>query len=205
MREDYPLSKNIGGIILTTQNNVHNYILTYTLKKFYAENPTPESFCLEDIFHALSGNNRFTSHGRTRDYTVGEHTVRGVWLASMLRMSKEVQKCFLLHDFSEAYLNDIASPFKKLLPDYMKLEEEVQNAIYMKYLGYVPSDEFYKEVKYIDLMMLINEMEQIMKPVDDWGRPNIGETVHIDLFSPMTKHEIKYYLNSLAKELGVHD
>lgn len=183
----------------------HNYILTYTLKKFYAINPQPESFCLEDIFHALSGNNRFTSHGRARDYTVGEHTVRGVWLANMLGMSKEVQKCFLLHDFSEAYLNDIASPFKELLPDYIKLEKEVQNAAYKKYLGYIPDEEFYKEVKYIDLMMLINEMEQIMKPVEPWGRPNIGETIHVNLCTPMSKSEIKYHLFSLAKEFEVHD
>jgi hypothetical protein len=186
-------------------NNKGNYILTYTLKKFYAIDPQPESFCLEDIFHALSGNNRFTSHGRARDYTVGEHTVRGVWLASQLKMSKEVQKCFLLHDFSEAYLNDIAAPFKALLPDYIKLEEMVQNAIYTKYLGYIPDEEFYKDVKFIDQMMLINEMEQIMQPTEPWERPNIGETIHINLDDSMNKNQIKFYLNSLAKHLEVHD
>lgn len=190
---------------MINQTTNHDYILTYTLKKFYAVDPQPETFCLEDIFYSLSGNNRFTSHGRKRDYTVGEHTVRGVWLAIKLGMSKEVQKCFLLHDFSEAYLNDIASPFKKLLPDYIKLEEGVQNAIYQKYLGYIPSEEFYKQVKYIDLMMLINEMEQIMQPEEDWGRPDIGETIYVDLRDKMGKPDIQYYLRSLAKELGVCD
>lgn len=181
-----------------------DYILTYTGKKFYAIEPEADSFSLKDIFHALSRNNRFTGHGRKRDITVGEHTLRGVLLARKLGFNIEVQKAFLLHDGSEAYLQDIASPFKKLLPDYMKLEEGIQNAIYSKYLGYVPTEQFYKDVKYIDLLMLINEMEQIMQPTEQWDRPDI-HFEFIDLSVSFDNDYVKYCLKELAYELGVKD
>lgn len=61
---------------------------------------------VDEIAHALSQTNRFTGH-TTVPYSVAEHSVR---VASLL--PDELQLAGLLHDASEAYLGDMASPLK---------------------------------------------------------------------------------------------
>ena len=39
----------------------------------------------------------------------------------------------LLHDASEAYIGDMPSPFKKLMPDYKKLEDNLMKVIAQKF------------------------------------------------------------------------
>lgn len=189
-----------------------DYILTYTKKKFYAFDLDNEMFCLEDMFHSLSDKSRFCGHGRKRSYTVAEHTVRGVLLGRQLGFSDEVLRAFLLHDCSEAYLQDISAPIKPFLPDYVALEESVQNYIYTKYLGKTLDKELYTKVKYLDLTMLCNEMEQLMlydseNPDQDWERP-LQEYIFVDLNDYKSEAHILFwekYLHELAQELGVHD
>ena len=61
---------------------------------------------IDEIAHALSQINRFTGHTRV-PYSVAEHSCR---VASLL--PAELQLAGLLHDASEAYLGDMASPLK---------------------------------------------------------------------------------------------
>src|SRR5690242_19513337 len=68
---------------------------------------------IEEIAHALAGNYRFTRQTQER-YSVAEHCVRGSRL-----IAPEFAGAFLLHELSEVYLPDVASPLKPSL----KIEE----------------------------------------------------------------------------------
>jgi 5'-deoxynucleotidase YfbR-like HD superfamily hydrolase len=71
----------------------------------------------------------------------------------------------LLHDASEAYLTDIASPIKHELLDYQELENTLMLAISQRY----HFDYDYREVKYADLVMLATERRDLMNPCElDW-------------------------------------
>jgi hypothetical protein len=70
-----------------------------------------------DIAVALSNICRFT--GQIYDfYSVAEHS----WHCSYL-VPKVHALCALLHDGTEAYVNDLASPFKRTQPDYVAAED----------------------------------------------------------------------------------
>lgn len=84
-------------------------ILTYTGRKFDLLNPDPSMICIEDIAHALSLKCRWGGH-TSRFYSVAEHS-----LNVMSRVSEAAKFEALLHDAAEAYLGDIASPFKDSL------------------------------------------------------------------------------------------
>lgn len=100
-----------------------NSILTISKREVNVFDPKLEMFEIEDIAHALSNICRFTGHIPVR-YTVAQHCV----LCAKASLP-EYKKAALLHDASEAYLNDIASPIKELLPDYIKLEDSIMKCI----------------------------------------------------------------------------
>lgn len=183
--------------------NQGEWILTYTGKRFYALDPKPEDVCLEDIAHASSRNNRFTGHSK-RPLSVGEHCVNGVLLMRKLGYNKFYQSAFLLHDASEAYLQDIARPFKKMLPDYLRLEEIVQNAIYNKYLGGELTQTAKEIVEEIDNVMLINEMEQLM-PKIEWNVPKVKNMHYVNLEHGFSHEQTKIMFLELADSFGLKD
>lgn len=87
--------------------------------------PRPEQVTLHDIALSLSREARYNGQvGLEHGYSVAQHSV----LVSLL-VPTEHALAGLLHDGSEAYLRDIATPAKRLLPDYQHLEEKVQGAV----------------------------------------------------------------------------
>jgi len=85
--------------------------------------PAAELITLRDIAHALARIGRFCGAG-DHIATVAQHCVH----VSLL-CSPECARWALLHDASEAYLGDVISPLKALLPEYRRLEEIWQDAI----------------------------------------------------------------------------
>jgi len=92
--------------------------------------PDEMEYDIEVIANALSHLCRYTGHV-DRFYSVAEHCVL---------VSKAVAEKYalegLLHDASEAFVGDVSSPLKKLLPEYQKIEDNIQRAI-AKYFGLV--------------------------------------------------------------------
>ncbi|KKN71240.1 hypothetical protein LCGC14_0422830 [marine sediment metagenome] len=84
-------------------------IVTYTGKSFDLLNPSPDMVCIEDIAHSLANMCRYTGHVR-QFYSVAQHCV----LTAMADLPGDSLKR-LLHDAGEAYVGDIASPWKQLL------------------------------------------------------------------------------------------
>src|SRR6266496_3875421 len=91
-------------------------------KWFNVFNPKPEDVDIRDIAHALSNQCRFTGHTK-EFYSVAQHSV----LVSTF-CAPEDAAWGLLHDASEAYLSDIASPVKKhpdFGPFYLEAEKRI--------------------------------------------------------------------------------
>lgn len=107
-----------------TKDNIAPYIETVTGKKFYFLNPSEDTISIMDIAHALSNMCRYTGHS-SRFFSVAEHCVAVSQLTNSL--------AGLLHDASEAYLTDVASPVKPHLNNYRTLESGIMAPIAQKY------------------------------------------------------------------------
>ena len=113
-------------------------------------NPDPNTIHIEDIAHALALTCRYNGH-TPYPYSVAQHCV----LASrMAPPGLELEA--LLHDAQEAYVGDMPSPLKKMLPGYQVVEDMVERVIRKKY-G-LPT-EFTPAVKEIDTRLLATEAE----------------------------------------------
>lgn len=129
------------------------WIETYTGKHIHFNNPSPDEIDIEDIAHALSMECRFGGH-LTRFYSVAEHSML---VASSVDRSLSLEG--LLHDASEAYLRDIASPVKHYLSNYKDMENVLMKVIAEKFNFNWPISP---EVKEADLMALKAEARQLL-------------------------------------------
>lgn len=135
------------------------WIQTYQGGCFEPFNPQASQIKIRDIAHALALTCRFTGHC-TEFYSVAQHSV----MVSQI-VSRKHALAGLLHDASEAYLTDVASPIKRELPDYRELENTLMLAISNRY----HLDYDYRDVKHADLIMLATERRDLMNPCPvDW-------------------------------------
>lgn len=111
--------------------------------------PDPGEFFVIDIAHALANVNRYGGH-IFLPYSVAQHAVL------MSRMCPEplAMEC-LHHDDAEAYIGDMPSPFKSVMPEFKKCEARIERAIRAS-LG-LPGDTHPPEVKHWDKVMLMTE------------------------------------------------
>jgi 5'-deoxynucleotidase YfbR-like HD superfamily hydrolase len=125
-----------------SDTRTHDWIRTYTGKRFYLFDPTTEMVCIEDIAHALSMLCRYTGHVQ-RFYSVAEHSmlVTGE-VATQLHKDAtpglhhlNLLRWALLHDASEAYLGDVSRPLKwqPEMSRYRETEERVMRVIALRF------------------------------------------------------------------------
>jgi uncharacterized protein len=88
--------------------------------------PSKSDFTIEDIAHGLANICRYSGQC-SEFYSVAEHSI----------LVSEVAKGFefeaLMHDAAEAFLGDITRPLKQLLPDFKKIETEVELAVFERF------------------------------------------------------------------------
>ena len=109
-----------------------DFMETFTGRKFWPMDPTPDEVHIEDIAHALSMQCRYAGHC-LRFYSVAEHSVlMAWWLYRHAGPATALQG--LLHDASEAYLVDVPRPVKPYLTNYKAVEAKVQ-AVVMERFG----------------------------------------------------------------------
>lgn len=128
---------------------------TWTGRHFYLLDPRPEEVFIEDIAHALSLQCRFNGH-IDEHYSVAEHSVMVSNIVEKETNDKQLALVGLLHDAAEAYLGDVVSPLKQLLPDYKKYEESVESCIAVRFSIPYP---FPPEVRSADKLALEQEFK----------------------------------------------
>lgn len=158
------------------------WIQTYTGKRFWPISPDPDHLDIQDIAHALSMLCRFNGHC-LKYYSVAQHSFYVSVLldrtftdneflvdndASRLQWAEMIM-WGLLHDVAEAYLTDVPSPVKELIPDFRNIESKIMQAAAAKWGLSLPVPEL---IKVADMMMLHAEKEQLMcESPDDWHLP----------------------------------
>lgn len=152
-----------------------NWIQTFTGKRFDYLAPSVDDVCIEDIAHALSLQARYNGH-LTKFYSVAQHCIHVATLCEEFAVAQDyswsnmihVARWGLLHDAAEAYVGDIPSPLKALLPEFKRIESDIQVVICCAF------DLAIQEplvVKQFDLEMLGTETEWGFAdgPRKDWG------------------------------------
>ena len=126
--------------------------------------PQPATIDVRDIACALANINRYTGH-TTVPYSVAEHSIRVAELLKAEGYSVKSQLAGLLHDATEAYLGDVSSPLKSILPDYRALEKNLESVIELKFNVLIHNRP---EVKAADMNLLCAERHALMPAVGDW-------------------------------------
>lgn len=174
-----------------------DWIQTRSGVKFYLLDPRPEDFRIEDIAHALSMTCRFAGHVR-EFYSVAEHSVRVARILSA--HPRRVQLTGLLHDATEAYISDMARPFKRLpeFEAYRDVEDRLMEHVAARYGLIYPLPG---PVKLADEIMLGTEARDLMWPVvDDWHLRYTCLSETITPWSPtQAKHEFLDLFNRLER------
>jgi hypothetical protein len=137
-------------------------IQTFSGKSFDLFAPDPSQICITDIAHALSNLCRFTGHGK-RFYSIAEHSIH---VASLLPAELKLEG--LLHDASEAYINDLSTPLKHSghLDGYRDIEAGLEHAIRVRFnMNYNKL-----HIKWADKKMLALEADRLLsKPlIPEW-------------------------------------
>lgn len=102
--------------------------------------PKSEQITLHDIAHQLSLVCRFGGAIKEH-YSVAAHSI---WVSHTVPPEHALQG--LLHDAAEAYLGDMPTPLKNLLPEYKKIEQRFWEVIANKFNVPVELAEVVKEV-----------------------------------------------------------
>ena len=134
-----------------------DWIHTFTGKKFRPLTPDPELIDVRDIAHGLAMQGRFGGHTRTF-YSVAEHSVR----VSLIAPAKDAL-WGLLHDASEAYLKDMASPIKYApgIEFYLEAEARLMAAVAVRFGLSTKEPE---SVKRADVILLHTEARDLFPP-----------------------------------------
>lgn len=115
-------SKQAGRIVKgwnTSKPKPTPWIKTFSGIQFHLEKP---KFKIEDIAHGLSLLCRFNGQC-DQFYSVAEHSLA---VSEMMENEGGCPLEGLLHDGTEAYLSDIPAPWKELLPDCQKMEDDLE-------------------------------------------------------------------------------
>jgi len=167
---------------LSAYRNV--FITTFTGKRFYFFNVTPDDIDIEDIIHSLCNSCRYNGHSN-RFYSVAEHSLLTAKIAP-----REFELAALLHDAAEAYITDIPRPLKQLLNEYTdgllrNMEEHIMTAIHQKF-GVETYGDQVKQIKMADNSALFVESHALFDPeaIADWVYgERFDDTQMLDRFS----------------------
>lgn len=152
-----------------------SWIGTYTGKPFWPVRPRVEDVDIYDIARGLANTCRWSGQCVTH-YSVAQHSIEVARFVE-LRNPGNYRRALagLLHDASEAYINDIARPTKPYLTNYHELEAQLMGVINRKF-GLTEED--YDGVAFADRVLLHTELRDLMPPQQ--AKPKFKTPVALD-------------------------
>ena len=157
---------------------IGSFIALRSGKRWHHFDPLPCDVDIEDIAHSLAMQCRWTGH-TSRPYSIASHSLHVCDLVANHLGAPEHALSALLHDAAEAYYGDVATPLKRMLPEY-KTALALGEDIVAEALG-IPS-EMPAIVRVADMMALGDEARDLIGPVPEWvppkasGLPCVDET-----------------------------
>lgn len=140
-----------------------------------------------DIVHALTQVCRFSGHCK-EFYSVAQHSIL---VANLCK--PEHKLAGLLHDAPEAYLGDVPTPIKQLLPEYRKIEAELWRNIATAYD--LPLT-LHESVHYCDRLALAVEADALCHDGSVSG-------THLSNFPKETVELAKFWLTAVRLDRDV--
>ena len=137
-----------------------SWIDTYSGQRFKYQSMDVNAIDIKDIAIGLANLCRFSGQC-IKFYSVAQHSI----LASYY-VPEELALQALLHDAAETYISDVPRPLKRLLPELVKIEESIIKRIFFKFGVDYPIS---KEVKEVDIKLLLAEQEILFEDQKDWG------------------------------------
>lgn len=167
-----------------------SYITTYTGKHFDPINPDMSQVVIEDIAHALSlicrGNGQVKSF-----FSVGQHCINAAKEAIARGYSQKVILACLLHDASECYMSDVPRPLKHTMTEYVRIENDLLELIYEKFLGNNLTVTESALVKAIDNDLLYYDLKELLNHNSDGDAPTLLISLNYE-FIPFEQIEQTY-------------
>tara|TARA_R110000851_G_scaffold115675_1_gene241591 strand:- start:3507 stop:4058 length:552 start_codon:yes stop_codon:yes gene_type:complete len=120
-------------------------------------NLRPEDMNMTDVDTALNGIIRFTGHyADVKPLTVAQHTLLCLTMAEMFEPEEtDLHEAILIHDFSEAYIGDVATPVKQAMGDaWYKFAKPIEQMVEVAFYGSLMDPEMHDRVKLYDLASL---------------------------------------------------
>lgn len=162
-------------LTLEPEKLASEWIVTFSGKRWFFDDPNPSVICIEDVAHHTSNICRYT--GAPKDfYSVAEHCVllanhvlhnytegeAAKWkMKDRMRWAREI----LLHDAAETYYNDMSRPLKNRVPDY-KTEQKRGELVVANVFGLTyPEPAWLKD---LDSRIVFDEYEQAMPQTKLW-------------------------------------
>jgi len=167
---------------------------THTGKRFYPLDPDRSETDIIDIIHALSNTCRYNGHC-SKFYSVASHSIVVSGMVSMYTSGWDTIVAALAHDFTEAYLGDMVTPMKNLVPKYVEVEKQWQEKI-DEMIGINVNLVDYDLIKAADLAALRVEASMLMvSGGKNWNLPDSNQ-YNFD------RSEIRHLIESLAGSSG---
>lgn len=173
------------------------------------QNITIDDINLHDIAHHLTKICRYGGAlALDKHYSVAQHSLQLVAYAADNGYPVELQRALLLHDATEAYLGDVVSGVKHLLPDYCELENHIARLIAKKYDVEVFGANSLKLIKELDTRILLDEaLYFIPEHYEHFSRqlPNL-EPLYVDLWNEYGRLSLTYrWFRYAAKVFEIKD
>ncbi len=176
------------------------WIETASGRRVYPFRLTPEMIYLDDVAHALSNKCRFTGHC-SPFYSVAQHSV--LVAMTMFNHGLKYAREGLMHDAAEYILPDVAAPIKPFLPEYLELEERVENVIAQRFGLVYKNYGWPGIVKHYDRRALMTEGRDLMTGSINWDAALQRYDPFDAKIVPMKPEEAKAAFIRTAVFLGV--